>query len=499
MAKKIEDNLDISASKYLTENKYPTLYVKNFAKIKEAEIEFAPLTLFVGNNNSGKSYLMALIWGLMDEFKNDIFFRLEDKELFSFTENKNHQSFINIKKIIKDAYNSLERSSDIKKSIYLKDIMSDALILFNEELLKKKDELVKDIFRISNKYIKIGKIELKFNENDFDFSLLLKKDTRPRQTLNNENKDIEIVEEVELIIFSLEHCFSGIGFPITDSPDNMFDKIVSFTIYELFHYVLKTNSIYLPSSRTTFSLLRFDIHKIALQGLLGREKEANNSWASDLKVNKPVNRFIREYSSLDSEEYDPEIDNAILNLIEKEIIHGTVQLNKDTREIKYMPQGSRYDFLPQNTSAVVTELMPLILFMKYNPELLETLFIEEPEISLHPKLQQQIARVLIKMVNNGNRLFITTHSDTILQHINNMIKLAHNPKKKQAELFKKYSYDKDDIIDKDKIRIYQFDVESNNKTVVNRLNCTKYGCEMPTFVDFINDMSSEIEDLLEEI
>lgn len=31
---------------------------------KSAEIEIAPLTLFVGDNNSGKSYLLALLWGI---------------------------------------------------------------------------------------------------------------------------------------------------------------------------------------------------------------------------------------------------------------------------------------------------------------------------------------------------------------------------------------------------------------------------------------------------
>lgn len=40
------------------------LYVKEYGKIKEAKIKLAPLTLFVGDNNSGKSYLSSLIWGL---------------------------------------------------------------------------------------------------------------------------------------------------------------------------------------------------------------------------------------------------------------------------------------------------------------------------------------------------------------------------------------------------------------------------------------------------
>ena len=40
------------------------LIVENYGKIKSAEIEVAPLTLFVGDNNSGKSYLMSLLWGI---------------------------------------------------------------------------------------------------------------------------------------------------------------------------------------------------------------------------------------------------------------------------------------------------------------------------------------------------------------------------------------------------------------------------------------------------
>lgn len=35
-----------------------------FAFSKSAEIQVAPLTLFVGDNNSGKSYLMFLLWGI---------------------------------------------------------------------------------------------------------------------------------------------------------------------------------------------------------------------------------------------------------------------------------------------------------------------------------------------------------------------------------------------------------------------------------------------------
>lgn len=40
------------------------LKVSGYGKIESAEVEMAPLTLFVGDNNSGKSYLMFLLWGI---------------------------------------------------------------------------------------------------------------------------------------------------------------------------------------------------------------------------------------------------------------------------------------------------------------------------------------------------------------------------------------------------------------------------------------------------
>ena len=42
------------------------LKVSEYGKIKSAEIETAPLTLFVGDNNSGKSYLMSLLWAIQN-------------------------------------------------------------------------------------------------------------------------------------------------------------------------------------------------------------------------------------------------------------------------------------------------------------------------------------------------------------------------------------------------------------------------------------------------
>src|SRR5690554_3104292 len=42
-----------------------TLHVERFARFQQADIELRPLTLFVGENNSGKSYMATLLWGVL--------------------------------------------------------------------------------------------------------------------------------------------------------------------------------------------------------------------------------------------------------------------------------------------------------------------------------------------------------------------------------------------------------------------------------------------------
>ena len=43
--------------------------VKNFGPIEKAEIDLRPLTVFVGESNTGKTYLAALIYALHQNFE----------------------------------------------------------------------------------------------------------------------------------------------------------------------------------------------------------------------------------------------------------------------------------------------------------------------------------------------------------------------------------------------------------------------------------------------
>ena len=54
------------------------LYVEKFGKIDKAEIVVRPFTLFIGDNNSNKSYMMSLIYGIINlDLINNPFYKLE--------------------------------------------------------------------------------------------------------------------------------------------------------------------------------------------------------------------------------------------------------------------------------------------------------------------------------------------------------------------------------------------------------------------------------------
>ena len=42
------------------------LPIRNFGKIKQADIDLQEFVLFVGDNNSGKTYIMQLIYGIFN-------------------------------------------------------------------------------------------------------------------------------------------------------------------------------------------------------------------------------------------------------------------------------------------------------------------------------------------------------------------------------------------------------------------------------------------------
>ena len=118
---------------------------------------------------------------------------------------------------------------------------------------------------------------------------------------------------------------------------------------------------------------------------------------------------------------------AIGKRMEPAIMEGNIQV--EMNEADY--PDYRYQFskgekktlsLPlKNTSSMVSELAPVSIFLRYHLGKGDLFIVEEPEAHLHPGGQRAISEVLAQLANAGVFVLATTHSDVILEQCSNFV------------------------------------------------------------------------------
>jgi predicted ATP-dependent endonuclease of OLD family len=215
--------------------------------------------------------------------------------------------------------------------------------------------------------------------------------------------------------------------------------------------------IYLPASRTGFMLTYSQLLEKSIETSFSSSEDTDHNSMLTL----PYVDFLRLIIKFEPSE--KVTHKEVIDFIEREMTKGLV--------------------------SVVSEVSPILLTLKSNINF-NTLMIEEPEAHLHPELQQKMAQVIIRLMNSGVSVWMTTHSETILQHINNMIKLKRN--KKSKELCKAYSYVKEDLVDANDVRMYQFSKIEKEKTILEKLSYNENGFIVPTFNQALQSIVEEV-------
>ena len=119
--------------------------------------------------------------------------------------------------------------------------------------------------------------------------------------------------------------------------------------------------------------------------------------------------------------------NYLANALESDVLAGQIIMNPSPTgypEFLYRPQGTEQDMRLTRSSSMVSELAPLVLFIRGLVRPGDTLIIEEPEAHLHPAAQAQMAATLARLVRAGVRVLVTTHSDFMLQEIGNLMRVG---------------------------------------------------------------------------
>ena len=117
--------------------------------------------------------------------------------------------------------------------------------------------------------------------------------------------------------------------------------------------------------------------------------------------------------------------------IEQKILRGTIGIERSELinypHFTYRPNGWKEDLPMMHASSMVSELAPVVLYLRHLVRPGNVLIIEEPESHLHPAAQVEFTRQLAKLVQQGYRVIITTHSEWILEELANVVQRSQLP------------------------------------------------------------------------
>lgn len=441
------------------------LTVKNFGKIEYAKVDISNFTVFVGNNNSGKTYMMHLIYGILQNLSE---LRKLRADIFDNFENKIILDDTHIKELVKNINDYLEENkSDIVRNIFHKDI--------DAELLEIGMELEKDcVVTIISKKEKISPA----NNNDIFWVEFIE---------NRKNEP----SRKRRYGFVYEDAIS-----INDIKYEIMAELVKF----IFGVSSNRKNLYLPASRTGMLLLYkyFFSEKDKMNNTIIQidDKDVKEN---ELGLTAPVYDFLQFLLRYSPNENHAEDNKELLEFINEYLIDGKLYLKGE--EALYQPKDSN-DVVPLYlSSSMVNELTPLVKALTGASRHSYFMY-DEIENCLHPHKQQEMARLLNRINNRGIRLIVSTHSDTMAVKLNNLFLLSFDDdKESRAEKLKRVNLHEEDLLKSKNVSVYQFINKANGKSEVKELEFRKVpytGYDFSLFTQNSIDLYEEAKIIVED-
>ena len=153
-----------------------------------------------------------------------------------------------------------------------------------------------------------------------------------------------------------------------------------------------------------------------------------------------------------------ELDYTV-SFIESRVLQGKIDLDESAGlpfpDIAYTTDAGKFTL--DQTSSMVSELAPLVLFLKYLVRPGDLLILEEPESHLHPAAQLQLARGIARLVNAGVQVLITTHSNDFTGQINNLISMSNV----SEETWKSLRLEPEECLQPEQVSAYGFRIDQD--------------------------------------
>ena len=464
----------------------------NLGSIQETELDLRPLTVIIGPNNSGKTYIAYSTYGLWQRARSSLSLRRDNKSELELKPEEHDRWSLKID------HNLLD--------FFIRDIEKTAK-RFGEDKYFGVQQFFQDS---SRKLFSTTSFEMIISQQEVEDAInqLIHKDAIPL----TDEISLKLTRKEDVLFFEIQPKNEELSKNQTLHFTNGFitNRFISSVAEVLF-----SNIFPFPAERNAFiniyKILETKRYRILKQKQ--RESFINSTSeekfglpqpliAIDIRYPQPVEDFLDFLSEIELQETTKINSNnknefqKLADEIEKQLQNKNKTNLKPTKlggkEIKVLvKKGLEIDLY--NASSSIRQLAPLLLYLRYRASKGDFLVIDEPEMNLHPESQAKLLEALSILVNLGVRILLTTHSPYVMAHLNNLVNGNHE----NSEILKRqssslYLQDERAFLPIDKVSAYEM---KDNKLV--SLNDPDYGIRWDTLSDVAVDIQQKFFEIYE--
>lgn len=408
------------------------LIVNNLGAVRHAEVDLSKdFLLFTGANNTGKTYLAYVVYAAYKlKYMDDLgFLSLEEVKDYKFSETINLDDFFDLysDKIGQKIHSLLPAFfATNSKSFENTEIAFSGFESIVKEIIDNEFELEEEEFS-DGVYLKIWKP---------------KKSSKVQITVNiDQDKSLgrygsfngHIPDFLERYFYEVSFRNKCCLFSAERSTINVFSKELSLIKSRLFSGFFKNST---P------------------QEFLQLSKDRINRYS------QPIRDELASVERYDAIQKNNSDFGHLAGELEAQFLSGKVSVTEGG-DLQFSPDGNGKILEIHTTSSTVKSLSPIVFYLRHQAQKGDFIIIDEPELNLHPDNQRKIARFFGRLINEGFKVLISTHSDYIVRELNNLIMLGSGLQTKPEEtreLMKIYGYVENELLKKEQIAPYLFRV-----------------------------------------
>lgn len=403
------------------------LTVKNLGPIREGTIDLSKkFYVFVGYNNSGKTYMAHLLW--------TIFYALTDRAINAFIDTLDLRDIEVALQI--DKYMLLEANGERQGVEITLDLVNVVLSSFAEKI---QTELFPESMNVDRTHALLENFAVGFR---CDADAYRKKvfaafyETEEIITPLGETFYLTLTKEEESTIVTLtltpgkefEHTVETCLDYIDDA------ELVAACVKFLFGLLFdRTIPFYLPADRTFYPTWYKYIY--------GKERDAFKR-SKKPETTQEIIRLFSQYTQPKDAlveaiyhlnlthpqhtQFYQDLVGLLQHILGGEILFKSPQIEGfSALGDFFLKMASTTELEMYLSSSSVNQLTCLYLFLQYWAQGNHLLVLDEPEENLHPAHQLKLLDLLIKFANrHNNKVLITTHSPLLTEAINNHLNLG---------------------------------------------------------------------------